>query len=184
MSFSKKIVRSMVAVAMAGAAMIGSAVLIAAPAQAATTPVYYKLVGYASNKCLDVRREDGGGSGSRVQLWQCFGSDNQRFTLYPVGKTSTGQTYFQIISQAPGHLCMQVRGDSFANGAQIDEVGCSADLNQYWRWGSGNLGYSLPLVSMRTGKCLDISGNSTANGAKVQQWDCNGTTAQYFRTVT
>lgn len=64
----------------------------------------------------------------------------------------------------------------------MDQVGCSQDPNQFWRWGSGGSGYSLPLISVHSGKCLDISGNSTANGAKVQQWDCNGTTAQLFAT--
>ena len=180
MSIATKIVRGTLGAVLAGAAMLGAAVVTAAPAQAAT---YFKLVGLGSNKCLDMKAEDGGRNGSRVQTWQCYGSSNQRWTLYPVGKTSTGATYFQIISQAPGHLCMEVRSSSVSNGAQVDMVGCSQDGNQFWRWGSGGIGYSLPLISLNSGKCLDVSGNSTANGAKVQQWDCNGTAAQYFKTV-
>ena len=179
MSITTKIARTAVAALMGTAAMIGAA---AVPAEAAT-PVPYELAGLGSSKCLDVRAEDGGGVGSRVQTWQCFGSGNQRWTLYPVGRTSTGATYFQIISQAPGHLCMEVRNSSLSNGAQVDMVGCSQDGNQFWRWASGGIGYSLPLISLNSGKCLDVSGNSSANGAKVQQWDCNGTTAQYFKTV-
>ncbi len=181
MSLSTKIARSLLAAALAGATTLGTSALIATPAQAAT-PVYYELVGLGSSKCLDVRAEDGGGRGSRIQTWQCFGSSNQRWTLYPVGRTSGGDTYFQIISQAPGHLCMEVRGSSFSNGAQVDQTGCSQDPGQFWRWGRPNVGYSLPLVNVNSGKCLDVNAISTANGARVQQWDCNGTTAQLFRT--
>ena len=182
MSLTTKIARSLLATALAGATMFGAAALTAAPAQAAT-PVYYKVVGLGSNKCLDVRAEDGGGIGSRIQTWQCYGSANQRWTLYPVGRTSAGETYFQMISQAPGHLCMEVRGSSFSDGAQVDQTGCSQDGNQFWKWGRGNVGYNLPLVNLNSGKCLDVNANSTANGARVQQWTCNGTTAQLFKTV-
>lgn len=179
MSLPTKIARTALAAGLAAAAMIGFAV---APAQAAT-PTYYELVGLGSTKCLDVKAEDGGGNGSRVQTWQCFGSANQRWAIHRVGTTNTGAPYFQIVSKAPGGLCMEVRNSSFSDGAQVDVVGCSQDGNQFWRWGSGNIGYSLPLISLNSGKCLDVSGNSTANGAKVQQWTCNGTTAQYFKTV-
>ena len=144
--------------------MIGFA---AAPAQAAT-PTYYEFVGLGSNKCLDGRAEDGGGKGSRVQTWPCFGSANQRWAIHP-GRDDQHRR--------------PLRHSSFSDGAQVDVTGCSQDGNQFWRWGSGTIGYGLPRVSLSSGTCLDASGNSTANGAKVQQWACNGPTAQYFRTV-
>jgi hypothetical protein len=75
---------------------------------------------------------------------------------------------------------MEVRGSSFADGAQVDQFLCAPDPNQLWRLGRGNDNNHFTLVNMNSGKCLDVSGNSTANGAKVQQWCCNGTDAQGF----
>lgn len=180
MSVSAKIARRLAAPALVSATMIAALTVTAAPAQA-TTPTYYEIVGVASQKCLDVRREDGGGNGARVQAWQCFGTANQRWTMQPAGTTSTGVIYYQLISQAPGHLCMEVAGSSPSNGAQIDQAGCSQDPNQFWRWGAGRPGRnSISLVSMNSGKCLDVNG--TGNGAKVEQLSCNGTNDQIFTT--
>lgn len=113
MSIATKIARTAAAAALSAVTMIGFAV---APAEAAT-PVYYELVGLGSGKCLDIRAEDGAGRGAPVQTWQCFGSANQRWAVHQVGTTSTGVPSFQIVSQSPGSMCMEVRDSSTANGA-------------------------------------------------------------------
>ncbi len=170
-----KIVRSLLATAMVGAAMVGAAALTTASAQAAP-PVYTTLIGTGSNKCLDAVQDDG--NGDPVRLWQCSGSANQRWNLLPAGSTKEGDAYFQIISGAPAHLCMEVQNQSLADGAQVGQVGCAQDPNQFWRWGtSGVKNRGDQLVNINSGKCLDIAANSTMNGAKVQQWSCNQPTS-------
>jgi len=175
MSVPTKIVRSLLATAMVGAATVAAAALTTASAQAAP-PVYTTLIGTGSNKCLDALLDDG--NGDPVRLWQCSGSANQRWTLYPVGSTKDGDAYFQIISGAPGHLCMEVQQSSTADGAQVGQVGCAQDPNQFWRWGkSGVKNRGDQLININSGKCLDIAANSTADGAKVQQLACTQPTS-------
>jgi hypothetical protein len=178
--FTSKLPRVLTIAALAFATTIGTTTL-ASPAQAASP--FYELVGLGSNKCVDIRIEDGAVNGARAQLWKCYGSPNQRFTLQQIGRTSTGRPYFQIISKAAPNLCLEVRDSSHSNGAQVDQSGCSQDGNKFWYWGSPNQGVNLPLVNLNSGKCLDVNANSTANGARVQQWDCNRTTAQLWKTI-
>jgi hypothetical protein len=181
MSFSTKIARGLAVLGMAAAALLATTALPGAAPAAEAAP-YYKLVGLGSNKCVDIRSEDAA-AGARAQLWQCYGSPNQRFTLLKVGTMSTGRPYFRIVNQKAPYLCLEVRGSSRANGAQVDQIGCSQDGNQFWYWGTPHRGVSLPLVNLDSGKCLDVNGGSTANGARVQQWDCNASNAQMWKTV-
>lgn len=172
-------IRYYVATAVAtGVAALGLAVAGAAPAQAATPS---EIVGQGSQKCLDVRREDGGGSGSRVQTWACFGSPNQRWYVQYVG-TYSGTNWYQFVSADVTSQCMTVRGAGFANGTQVDIEPCGGgDSDQMFRLESIPASPYVHLHPFYTSKCIDVSGNSTANGAKVQLWDCNGTSAQSFR---
>ncbi len=171
--------RALAVVGLAVAAMTCAATITGEPAQAAP---YFKLVGLGSNKCVDIRSEDAA-AGARAQLWQCYGSPNQRFTLLKVGTTSSGRPYFQIVNQKAPYLCLEVRGSSLTDGAQVDQIGCSQDGNQFWYWGTPSRGVSLPLVNLYSRKCLDVSGGSTANGTRIQQSTCNASAAQMWRTV-
>jgi len=155
---------------------LGLAVMGAAPAQAATPS---EVVGQGSQKCLDVRREDGGGNGSRVQTWACFGSPNQRWYVQYVG-TYSGTNWFEFVSADVTSQCLAVRDSGFANGTQVDIEPCGGS-NRMFRLESIPGSPYLHLHPFYTSKCIDVSGNSTANGAKVQLWDCNGTSAQSFR---
>lgn len=68
--------------------------------------------------------------------------------------------------------CMDVIGQSTADGAEVAQYGCNGGLNQRWRLqGLGN-GYSR-IVAQHSGKCLDVSGGSSATGARVLQWTCH-----------
>jgi hypothetical protein len=181
MSFSTKIVRGLTVLGLAAAALLATTALPGA-APAADAAPYYELVGLGSNKCVDIRSEDAA-AGARAQLWQCYGSPNQRFTLLKAGTTSTGRPYFRIVNQKAPYLCLEVRDSSLADGAQVDQIGCSQDGNQFWYWGTPHNGVHLPLVNLASNKCLDVNGGSTANGARIQQWTCNATAAQMWKTV-
>jgi len=131
MSLTTKILRGLAVLGMAGAALIGTTALPGA-APAADAAPYYKLVGLGSNKCVDIRAEDAA-AGARAQLWQCYGSPNQRFTLLKVGTTSTGRPYFQIVNQKAPYMCLEVRGSSFSNGARVQQWDCNATSAQMWK---------------------------------------------------
>jgi Ricin-type beta-trefoil lectin domain len=122
-----------------------------------------QLVGYA-NKCLDVSRGSSA-NGTPVQIWDCAGVSNQRWTL----RSNGDLVVF-------GGKCLDVRGPSSANGTPVQIWTCSGAANQKWSLdASGNLrGYG--------GKCLDVRGPSSANGTPVQIWDCVGAANQKWRT--
>ena len=82
---------------------------------------------------LDVRAEDGvGNRNARIQTWQCFGSANQEWGIVFAGQYG-GKDYFEFAGKTTGSLCMEVRGSSFADGAQVDQFLCAPDANQLWR---------------------------------------------------
>jgi Ricin-type beta-trefoil lectin domain len=174
------ITRSLVVPAIVGAAAL-AAVAAATPAQADSAA--YEMVGLGSGRCLDIRAQDGGGAGSRAQTWPCLGSADQRWAIRQVGTTRAGDPYFQVVNQAPAHLCLEVREAAPADGAQVDVRPCAAGAGQYWRWSRPSVGHSLPLVNDASDKCLDVQANSTADGARVRVWSCDGSPAQYWQPV-
>ncbi|HEY2515464.1 MAG TPA: RICIN domain-containing protein [Polyangiaceae bacterium] len=76
--------------------------------------------------------------------------------------------------------CMDVRGDSSANGTQIQESACNGGASQVFQIATSSAGLAT-IVHAASGKCVDVRGSGTANGTKVELWSCNGTGAQTFR---
>ncbi|HEX2541451.1 MAG TPA: lectin [Caldimonas sp.] len=113
------------------------------------------LVGLA-DRCLDVPNNDQS-SGMRLRLWDCNGSDAQRFTLTSAGdlKTTSG-------------MCVDVWFASPSNGAEVKLYDCHGGSNQKWRW-DGKL-----LRSELSGRCLDVAGANPNNDASIIMWDCHG----------
>ncbi|WP_155370716.1 RICIN domain-containing protein [Catellatospora vulcania] len=71
-------------------------------------------------KCLDA--PTGATAGSKVQLWACTGAANQRWNL------NANAT----ISNAANGLCLDVSGNSPANGTPVILWNCTAAANQRW----------------------------------------------------
>ncbi|NAS25702.1 PHB depolymerase family esterase [Herbidospora sp. NEAU-GS84] len=71
--------------------------------------------------------------------------------------------------------CLDVSGNSQANGAPIQIWDCNGRANQQWTaTAAGEL-------RVYGGKCLDVTGAGTADGTAVTIWDCNGQNNQKWR---
>ncbi|SFG30092.1 ricin-type beta-trefoil lectin domain protein [Streptomyces mirabilis] len=118
------------------------------------------FVGLAG-KCLDVA---GGSSanGTAVQLYDCNGSDAQRWT-------AAGDGSVQALSK-----CLDVTSASTADGAKVQLYDCNGTGAQRWSYNSS----TGDVVNAAAGKCLDVTGNSAVNGARAQIWSCTGAANQ------
>ncbi|MFI2432998.1 non-reducing end alpha-L-arabinofuranosidase family hydrolase [Streptomyces sp. NPDC018693] len=152
--------RRRLSVALAAAvAALGSlaAMLVATPAQAATTG---ELRGVGSGRCLDVpglSQTDG----TNLHIWDCWGGTNQQWTL-------TDNNQLTVY----GNKCLDVPGNATA-GTRPVIWSCHGGTNQQWRVNADGT-----VVAVQSGLCLDVSGGATANGTAVQLWNCTGSNNQ------
>ncbi|MFI6929635.1 non-reducing end alpha-L-arabinofuranosidase family hydrolase [Streptomyces sp. NPDC050287] len=143
------------ALAAAVAALVTlAALLVAGPAQAATTSDVRSV---DSGRCLDVEgfsQTDG----ANVHIWDCHGGINQQWTL-----TASNQLTVY------GNKCLDVRGGATTSGTPVQIWTCTGSDNQQWRVNPDGT-----IVGVRSGLCLDVSGWGKANGTGVQIWSCTG----------
>jgi hypothetical protein len=102
--------------------------------------------------------------GQPVQIWDCLGYWNQRWTFDSDGK---------IVND--GHKCLTASGPG--NGASVFITGCSDTLAQKWEYRPN--GSILGLG----GRCLDAPAFAKANGTLLQLWDCNGGANQQWNVI-
>ncbi|MFB9909480.1 ricin-type beta-trefoil lectin domain protein [Allokutzneria oryzae] len=123
------------------------------------TPTGQPIRGIA-DKCMDLV---GGSSanGTAVQLWDCTGSDNQRWTR-------GGDGTLRALGK-----CLDVKDNGTANGTAVQVWDCFGGGNQQW-----DVGGAGELRNRQSGRCLDATGNSSANGTRLQIWDCTGASNQ------
>ncbi|MFF4805538.1 non-reducing end alpha-L-arabinofuranosidase family hydrolase [Streptomyces sp. NPDC001351] len=144
-----------VVLAAAVAALVSlAALLVAGPAQAATSGA---LRGVGSGRCLDVPNA-GQADGTLLQIWDCTGGSNQQWTL-------TDSSQLTVY----GNKCLDVPGHATAAGTRVEIWSCNGGTNQQWRVNSDGT-----VVGVESGLCLDVSGGATANGTAVQLWNCTG----------
>ncbi|MDX3853598.1 RICIN domain-containing protein [Streptomyces sp. AK02-01A] len=65
--------------------------------------------------------------------------------------------------------CLEVGGNSKADGGVVQMYTCNSGANQQWRI-SGNA-----LVNVNSGKCLEVKSSGTADGTAIVQMTCNST---------
>ncbi|MFG2462143.1 non-reducing end alpha-L-arabinofuranosidase family hydrolase [Streptomyces sp. NPDC048523] len=131
-----------------------AALLVAGPAQAATTSA---VRGVDSGKCLDVSgfsQTDG----ANVQIWDCHGGINQQWTL-----TDSAQLTVY------GNKCLDARNGGTTAGTPVQIWTCTGTENQQWRVNPDGT-----IVGVRSGLCLEASGWGKANGTEVRLWSCTG----------
>ncbi len=80
-----------------------------------------------------------------------------------------------VTSVASGR-CLDVVGQSTADGAGINIYDCNSQANQAW-----TLTAAGELRVYDTPKCLDVARGSTTPGAALQIWSCNGGANQQWR---
>ena len=119
------------------------------------------IVGAASGRCLDVPGSSTS-NGTQVQLWDCHGGSNQRFT-YTASRQLT----------VYGNKCLDANGQGTSNGTTVVIWDCNGQANQQW-----NLGSNGTITGVQSGLCLDASAAGTANGTRIQLWSCHGGTNQ------
>ncbi|WP_432933170.1 lectin [Microbispora sp. CA-135349] len=121
------------------------------------------LKGVGSGRCLDVSGASQN-NGAQVQIWDCNGQANQRWT-----STSAGEL------RVYGNKCLDVNGGGTADGTGVIIWDCNGQNNQKWRLNSDG-----SITAVGANKCLDVSNNGTANGSKVHIWTCHGGTNQQW----
>jgi mannan endo-1,4-beta-mannosidase len=116
------------------------------------------IVSAIANKCLD----DHGGAttdGSKIELWDCNGSEAQRWSF----------TNGTIVG--PGGKCLDIQADHQVSGTIVQLYDCNGTNAQKWTRKGAQ-------IESTAGLCLDVSGSQSADGTQVQVWTCNGTNAQ------
>jgi poly(3-hydroxybutyrate) depolymerase len=121
------------------------------------------IVGQQSGRCIDVPNSTTT-NGTRVQLWDCHGGTNQRWTY-------TANRQLSVY----GNKCLDASGAGTSNGTAIIIWDCHGGTNQQW-----NINSNGSITSVQSGLCLDASGNATANGTQIQLWGCHGGTNQQW----
>ncbi|KUL41371.1 endo-1,4-beta-xylanase [Actinoplanes awajinensis] len=129
------------------------------PSTSATPGTGSRILGAQSGRCVDVPSSSQT-DGTRVQLYDCNGQTNQRWTL-----TSSKQLTVY------GSKCLDAAGSG--NGAAVQIYSCNGQANQQW-----NVNSNGTITGVQSGRCLDVWG--TGNGQQVQLYDCSGQANQRF----
>jgi hypothetical protein len=118
---------------------------------------------YFNNKCVDVL-DASSTNGTRVQLWDCNGTNAQQWQFRADG---TVRPDFNT------NKCLDLPGWNTADGTPIQIYDCNGGTNQQWSVIENTIhGFG--------GKCIDDPGAVTTDGTKLQYWDCNGWVNQDF----
>jgi len=90
-------------------------------------------------------------------------------------------SYYQIASKSSGK-CLEVKGRSKNNGANVQQWQWHGGDNQWWKFVPLNGGY-YRIECKNSGKCLDVEGRSNKSGANVQQFQWNGGNNQQWKAI-
>jgi endo-1,4-beta-xylanase len=123
----------------------------------------FNLVGTQSNRCADVPNSSTT-NGTQVQLWDCHGNSNQRWTY-------TSSRQLTVL----GSKCLDANGGGSSNGTTVIIWDCNGQANQQW-----NVNANGSVTGVQSGLCLDVAGAATANGTRLQLWACHGGTNQQW----
>jgi poly(3-hydroxybutyrate) depolymerase len=115
------------------------------------------ITGTQSGRCVDVPGSSTT-NGTQVQLWDCHGGGNQRWT-YTASK--------QLVVY--GNKCLDASGQGTGNGTAVIIWDCHGQANQQW-----DLNANGTITGVHSGLCLDAAGAATGNGAQIQLWGCWG----------
>jgi hypothetical protein len=120
------------------------------------------IVGTGSGRCVDVPGSTGT-NGTQLQVWDCHGGTNQRWT-------NTNRQLMVL-----GNKCLDASGQGTSNGTAVIIWDCSGQANQQW-----NVNANGTITGVQSGLCVDVSGAGTANGTRLQLWSCHGGSNQQW----
>ncbi|MFI9584252.1 endo-1,4-beta-xylanase [Streptomyces sp. NPDC052236] len=113
-----------------------------------------------ADRCLDVPNQTTA-TGTRVQIWDCWGGANQRWT-----HTSAQEL---AVYSGDSRRCLDASGGGTSNGTAVIIWTCHGGSNQKW-----NVNANGSITNAQSGLCLAVSNDATANGTLVQLWSCSG----------
>ncbi|HKT00733.1 MAG TPA: arabinofuranosidase catalytic domain-containing protein [Rugosimonospora sp.] len=122
-----------------------------------------EIVGGQSSRCIDVPNASTT-NGTQVQLFDCSGNTNQRWTY-----TSSKQLMVY------GTKCLDASGQGTANGTAVIIWDCNGQANQQW-----NVNTNGTITGVQSSLCLDANAKGTANGTLLIIYACNGQTNQQW----
>jgi len=173
----RRLARVLVVVAVAAAGVL----TVSAAANAASASTFNEIRNAGTNKCLDVRAEDGYYNvGARVQQYHCTGVQEQKWRAIQINSIDGFSPTWEIVSQRSG-LCLG-RGAFAVDGQQAIQMPCDGSRQVAWYVGNLQNG-NYDLVNIYDSRVLDLSGGSSADHAKVQLWTYNLSSAQQWRMV-
>ncbi|GAA1786609.1 RICIN domain-containing protein [Luedemannella flava] len=114
------------------------------------------IVGAGSGRCIDVPNTSTS-NGTQVQLWDCQGGTNQRWTY-------TANRQLMVY----GNKCLDANGRGTSNGTAVIIWDCNGQNNQQWILNSNGT-----ISGVQSGLCLDATGAATANGTRIQLYSCH-----------
>ncbi|WP_253780765.1 arabinofuranosidase catalytic domain-containing protein [Goodfellowiella coeruleoviolacea] len=120
-----------------------------------------------AGRCLDVNGVTTM-PGTQLQIWDCNGGSNQRWTRVPSGELT--------VYSGNDLRCADASGNGTSNGTPVVIWNCHGGANQQWLLNANGT-----ITSVQSGLCLDLAGGGSANGTKVQLWTCTGAASQQWR---
>jgi hypothetical protein len=130
-------------------------------------PGYFELRPQsAPTKCMDVNGS-GSSNGTKIQVWSCGGTSNQRFVYTAEG---------QLRPQHANLYCTDINGGSAGNGKLIHLWDCDGGSSEKWLINTDGSFKS----SNNQAYCLDAASGSTTNGAQFVTKSCSGASSQKF----
>lgn len=89
-----------------------------------------------------------------------------------------GGPHYNLVARH-SNKCVDVRDNSSANNARVEQFTCNGGLNQQWRLEDAGDGY-YRILAQHSGKCLDVEKSSTVE-AFVNQYDCGSGQNQQWK---
>ena len=140
----------------------------------------------APPRCLDADLGTINQNGTKVQLWDCWGGDNQKWQA-----VTTGGGIFRIKNVQSGRCLDADLGTINQNGTKVQLWDCWGGDNQNWAWdtavlpgntaASGMFNQGSTIAGSACRPVLDADlGTLAHNGTKIQLWECTAGYNQYW----
>jgi hypothetical protein len=130
-------------------------------------PGYFELRPQsAPAKCMDVNGS-GSSNGTKIQVWSCGGTSNQRFVYTAEG---------QLRPQHANPYCTDINGGSAGNNKSIHLWNCDGGSSEKWLINADGSFKS----SNNQAYCLDAASGSSTNGAQFVTKSCSSAASQKF----
>lgn len=165
------------AVLLAAAVALGTTLVAAAPAQAATvdTNTWYVLVNENSGKAMDALGPSTE-NGTAIGQWTRNDGAWQQWRFLP-----SGDGYYRLQSRHSGKV-VDISGKATTDGANVVQWTDNAGANQQFRL-ADSAGGSIRLINRNANKALEVWDWSTADGARLSQFSDLDGANQRWRLV-